>query len=163
MHRHKPEFACCHLKRCVRLAEPTKLCWGSTEISQCVWHRMVTRAQQRWFVTVRLKKISWSNSLLCASSSMSYMCRYILSQIKSQRRSLFFIILWLRNVLNFMISLLDCVSQLCGIRKLFLLTHPILLVLMSVVLGSLMHTTCLITMFAICEHWLILAKPFEYS
>ena len=88
---------------------------------------------------------------------------YILTQIKSQRRSPFFIILWLRTVLNCMISLFHCVSLLCCIRKLFVLTYPILIVFISVISGSLIQTTGFITMFAICERWLMLAKPFEYS
>ena len=88
---------------------------------------------------------------------------YILSQIKSQRRSPFFVILWLRTVLNCMISLFFCASMLCGIRKLFVLTYPILIVFISVISGSLIQTTGFITMFAICERWLMLAKPFEYS
>ena len=98
---------------------------------------------------------------LCIVINVLHM--YILTQIKSQRRSPFFVILWLRTVLNCMISLFYCVSLMCGIRKLFVLTFPLLIVFISVISGSLIQTTGFITMFAICERWLMLAKPFEYS
>ena len=72
---------------------------GDQSITEMVCHSLIEEN-----IVIRLTS-------LCIVINVLHM--YTLTQIKSQRRSPFFIILWLRTVLNFMITLLYCVSQLC--------------------------------------------------
>ena len=86
----------------------------------------------------------------------------ILSQIQSQRNSPFFTILWLSAVLDITLPLFECLNQICIVRK-FVFSYPILVVIATTIEGSLLMVRGSIVTFAICERWLMLAKPFEYS
>ena len=86
----------------------------------------------------------------------------VLSQIQSQRNSPFFTILWLSAVLDITLPLFECLNQICIVRK-FVFSYPILVVIATTIEGSLLMVRGSIVTFAICERWLMLAKPFEYS
>ena len=87
----------------------------------------------------------------------------ILSQIKCRRRSPFFTVLWLSAVLDIIVPLFECVNQICVTRKFVVFSYPILVVCATAIQGSLMMIRAFIATIAICERWLMLAKPFEYS
>ena len=87
----------------------------------------------------------------------------ILSQIKCRRRSPFFTVLWLSAAFDIIVPLFECVNQMCVTRKFAVFSYPILVVCASAIQGSLIMIRAFIATIAICERWLMLAKPFEYS